>query len=136
VFRRDYNFLATDFAGGSSNREAIDGFSAIAAALDQGVEATGANGSKIADAVAISLGWLVLAAVIFYPALQLAAILTCAAFMCVRSFTSYVLGSVGSSQDYSIRVLRGDEQSLIAANRSVMCYSNRQCHHPSEILAM
>jgi hypothetical protein len=108
MFRRDYDFLATDFAGDKSNREAIDGFSAIAAALDQGVEATGTNGSKIADAVAISLGWLVLAAVIFHPALQLAAILICAAFICARSFADYVLGSAGT------RVLWGDKQSLIA----------------------
>jgi hypothetical protein len=89
MFSRDYSF-AEEYAGGGSNREAIDGFSAIAAALDQGIDTAGMNSGWFADAVAIGLGWLVLAAVIFYPALQLAAIAICVSFICARSFARYV----------------------------------------------
>src|SRR5215213_2177745 len=80
-------------AAGSSSRDAVEGLGAIAAALDQGLEATGSIGNKIVDAVAIALGWFLLVAVIFYPALQIAAIALCASFMCMRSFVRYVLDS-------------------------------------------
>lgn len=93
---RDFSFTASDFADGCSTREAIDGFSAIAAALDQGMDATGNVGGKIADAVAIGLGWLVLAAIIFYPSLQLVAIAACGAFMCMRSFSRIIFGPSAS----------------------------------------
>jgi hypothetical protein len=93
MFSRDY-----EFAAGGSNREAVDGFAAIAAALDHGIDANAVRGGGIVDAIAITLGWLVLAAVIFYPALQLAAIATCAAFMCMRSFIRCVLGSSFAAQ--------------------------------------
>jgi len=90
MFSRDYDCFAEEYAGGGSNREAIDGFSAIAAALDQGIDTGGINGGWFADTVAIGLGWMVLAAIIFYPALQLAAIAICVSFICVRSFARYV----------------------------------------------
>jgi hypothetical protein len=93
MFSRDYDGFAEEYAGGGSNREAVDGFSAIAAALDQGIDTTRVNSGWLADAVAISLGWMVLASVIFYPALQLAAIAICVAFMCSRSFARYVFVS-------------------------------------------
>jgi hypothetical protein len=114
MFSRDHDFSATDFSGGGSSREAIDGFSAIAAALDQGIDQTGIEGNGIADVVAIGLGWLVLAAVIFYPALQLAAIAICAAFMCMRSFKRRVLGSTLSSPEYSPAFSRRDRPSFLA----------------------
>jgi hypothetical protein len=88
MFSREY-----EFAAGGSNREAVDGFAAIAAALDQGIDTNAVRGGGIVDAIAIALGWLVLVAVIFYPALQLAAIATCAAFMCMKSFVRCVLGA-------------------------------------------
>jgi hypothetical protein len=96
MFSRDY-----DFASGCSNRDAIDGLSAIAAALDQGISApTRSVSSKIADVIAIGLGWLVLAAVILYPTLQLAAIAACVGFMFLRSFPRLVFGSPRSSSAY------------------------------------
>jgi hypothetical protein len=68
------------------NRDAIDGFSAIAAALDQGLVAgPSSSAAKLADAIAIGLGWLALVTFVLYPALQLAAIGACACFMVVRS---------------------------------------------------
>ena len=110
---RDDRFSAAEFAGGRSSREAVDGFSAIAAALDQGIDATGTTGGKIFDALAIGFGWLVLAAVIFYPALQLAAIAICVTFICMRSFIRYVLGSTLAVRDRSPES-RPDQQSLQA----------------------
>ena len=113
MFSRDYDFLATDGAGVGSRRDAIDGLSAIAAALDQGLDAAPANGNKLADAIAIGLGWLMLAAVIFYPALQLAAIALCAAFFFMRSFSRLVFGA-SSSQQRSQASLH-EEQTYLAA---------------------
>jgi hypothetical protein len=115
MFSRDYAFSAAGLEGGSPNREAVDGFSAIAFALDHGIDEAGINGTRIVDAVAIGLGWLALAAIIFYPALQLAAIATCAAFMCMRSFTSYVLDAAGSLLVYSRGFLPDGEQLLRVA---------------------
>jgi hypothetical protein len=113
MFARDYNFSTADFAGGSSHREAIDGFSAIAAALDRGMEATETNGSRIADAVAIGLGWLVLAAVIFYPTLQLGAIVVCVALMCMRSFIRYVFGAIVSPPMWPSGSPRSRDHSIL-----------------------
>jgi hypothetical protein len=115
MFSRDYNFSTAGFAGGSSHREAVDGFSAIAAALDHGIGATETNGSKMADAVAIGLGWLVLAAVIFYPTLQLGAIAVCVAFMCMRSFFRCVFGASVSSLMRPSGSARGQEPSFFTA---------------------
>ena len=92
MYSRNYNFPASDFHSGSSSKEAIDGFSAIAAALDHGIDETSVNGGGIMDLAAIMLGWGVLIAVIFYPALQLAAIGICAAFFCLRSFPRIIFG--------------------------------------------
>lgn len=115
MFSRDYHFSTADFAGGGSHREAIDGFSAIAAALDRDMEATETNGSKITDTVAIGLGWLVLAAVIFYPTLQLGAIVVCVALMCLRSFIRYVFGAVVSPPTWPSESARGRENSILTA---------------------
>lgn len=113
MFSRDYDFLATDGAGGGSRRDAIDGFSAIAAALDQGLDAAPANGNKLVDAIAIGLGWMVLAAVIFYPALQLAAIALCVAFFFMRSFSRLVFGA--SSPQKRLQAFLREEQASLAA---------------------
>jgi len=91
MYSRQYE-LASDFQSGSSSREAIDGLSAIAAALDHGISETADNGGGITDLMAIMLGWGALVAVIFYPALQLAAIATCIVFFCMRSFLRVVFG--------------------------------------------
>jgi len=76
----------------SSSRDAIDGFGAIANALDRGLDPAGSKGSWISDFLAIAAGWLVLGAVILYPSLQLAAIVICAAFLGTRSFARLILG--------------------------------------------
>jgi hypothetical protein len=76
----------------SSSRDAIDGFDAIANALDRGLDPAGGKGSRIGDFLAIAAGWLVLGGVILYPSLQLAAILICAAFLGTRSFGRLILG--------------------------------------------
>jgi hypothetical protein len=91
MYSREYE-LASDFHSGSSGREAIDGFSVIEAALDHGISETAVNGGRITDLIAIMLGWGVLVAVIFYPALQLAAIATCIVFFCMRSFLRLAFG--------------------------------------------
>jgi hypothetical protein len=93
VFSRDFNFEAAAFANDHSGRDAVDGFAAIASALDHGLDSTHGPSGRITDVLAIGVGWLVLAAVIFYPASQLAAIALCAAFFCLRSFARYVFGS-------------------------------------------
>jgi ABC-type branched-subunit amino acid transport system permease subunit len=111
-----YTFLAADtnYSAGA-DRDAIDGFAAIAAALDQGIEDTAVHGGRIVDAVAIGLGWLVLAAIIFYPALQLAAIAICIAFICMRSLVRHVLASLGSSLGGSAGFSGTDERTFLAA---------------------
>jgi hypothetical protein len=91
VFSRDFNFEAA--AGDHSGRDAVDGFATIASALDHGIDSTHGQSGRITDVLAIGVGWFVLAAVIFYPASQLAAIVLCAAFLCSRSFARYVFGS-------------------------------------------
>jgi len=93
MFSHDYGCSAAVLEGANSNRGVIDGFSAIAAALDHGMQPVGTQGFKFADAIAIGLGWLVLAAVIFYPTLQLAAFGACTIFMCLRSFPRIIFGS-------------------------------------------
>ncbi len=92
MYLREHAFLSSDFHSGSSSREAIDGFSAIAAALDHGIGETAGNAGGISDLLAIMLGWSVLVAVIIYPALQLAAIATCIVFFCMRSFLRIAFG--------------------------------------------
>jgi hypothetical protein len=84
MFSGSTHFSIADFGSRSSGREAVDGFSAIVATLDRGVEPKATNGGGIVDLVAIGLGWLLLIAVVVYPALQLAAVALCAAFMCLR----------------------------------------------------
>jgi hypothetical protein len=110
---RDYQFSTAEFGGPHS--DAIDGFSAIAAALDHGIEAVETNGNKFADAVAIGLGWLVLAAIIFYPTLQLAAIVACVAFMCMRSFIRVVFGAAVSSPAWPSGSSRQQQRSYLTA---------------------
>ncbi len=99
MFSRDYDFVV-----GSSSRDAIDGLGAIAAALDHGASAPARTiGGKVADVVAIGLGWLMLAAVILYPTLQLAAIAACAGFMFLRSFPRLIFGPPRSPASYDPR---------------------------------
>ncbi len=108
VFSRDFNFET--FAGDHSGRDAVDGFAAIASALDHGIDVTHEQSGRITDVLAIGVGWFVLAAVIFYPASQLAAIALCVAFFCLRSFARYVFGSDGTRHKRS----SGDRDPLPA----------------------
>lgn len=84
MFSGTSHLSITEFGNRGSNRAAIDGFSAIAATLDQTAEPNEVTGGRILDLVAIGLGWLLLVAVVLYPGLQLAAFGLCAAFMCLR----------------------------------------------------
>jgi hypothetical protein len=89
MFSRDDGLPAAAVTGGVSNGEAIDGHSAIATAPDQGINETKTKDGVMADAAAIALGWLVLATMIFYPVLQLAAILVCVVIICMRSLSRH-----------------------------------------------
>jgi hypothetical protein len=110
MFSRNYN-SSPPFENDRFNGDAIEGFSAIAAALDGGMVETVGNGGKISDALAIGLGWLVLVSVIFYPSLQLAAIVICGGFMCTRSLIHSV---IGIRDRFPSAQLRGDEPSFLA----------------------
>jgi hypothetical protein len=112
MYSREYHFRAGDFQAGISSRDAVDGFSAIAAALDIGLDERATNGGKIADMMAILLGWALLAAVIFYPALQLAAITACAGFFCMRPFIRYVFGQGATIVEWSPGMLPRDNRFL------------------------
>jgi hypothetical protein len=112
MYSRECHFRAEDFQAGTSNRDAVDGFSAIAAALDNGLDERAINGDKIADMMAILLGWALLAAVIFYPALQLAAIAVCVVFFCMRPFIRYVFRQVATIVEWSPGMLPRDNRSL------------------------
>ena len=90
--------FSRDFAAGPTSRDAIDGFDAIATALDRGFDPAHSRSSKLGDFLAIAAGWLVLGAVIFYPGLQLAAIVVCAAFLGTRSFARIILGPSPSAE--------------------------------------
>lgn len=92
MFSREFRFEGSVPAG-PSRRDAVDGLAAIALALDQGMEPTRNRSGRLADVLAIALGWGVLLAVIFYPALQLGAIALCCAFLGLRSFARYAFGS-------------------------------------------
>ena len=91
----------------SSSRDAIDGFDAIANALDRGFDPAHSKSSRLGDFLAIAAGWLVLGAIILYPSLQLAAIVVCAAFLGTRSFARLILGPspAGRQQPESRAVL-------------------------------
>lgn len=83
------------------SRDAADGFSSIALALDHGLNTTtGRAGGGIVDVLGIAAGWAVLLAVIFYPALQLAAIGVGVAIMAGRSIMRGVL-QTGSLKYFS-----------------------------------
>ena len=83
--------FSRDLAGPTS-RDAIDGFDAIADALDRGLDPAHSAGSKLGDFLAIAAGWLVLGVTIFYPGLQLAAIAVGAVLLGTRSFARLILG--------------------------------------------
>jgi hypothetical protein len=83
--------FSRDLASASS-RDAIDGFDAIANALDRGLDPAECKSSGFGDFLAIAAGWLVLGAIILYPSLQLAAIVICAACLGMRSFARLILG--------------------------------------------
>lgn len=105
MLSQNHNFASARFVDGVASRDAVDGFAAIAAALDYGLDAEEAYGAKILDLLAIGLGWIVLASVIFYPQLQLAAIAMCATFLLVRSFARRVfdLGASFRGQSNDLR---------------------------------
>jgi len=100
--------FSRDLAG-STSRDAIDGFDAIANALDQGFDPAHSKSSRLGDFLAIAAGWLVLVAVIFYPSLQLVAIVVCAAFLGTRSFARLILGPSPSGEQ------QREGQALLAA---------------------
>jgi hypothetical protein len=87
---RDCGYPA-GFPDGRPTRDTIDGFVLIAAGLEGGVDVIQGN-SRIGDALAICFGWLMLAAVIFYPTVQLVAFGACIALMCMRPFVQYAFG--------------------------------------------
>jgi hypothetical protein len=97
--------FSRDFTAGPPSRDAIDGFDAIADALDRGFHPADSRSSRLGDLFAIAAGWLVLGAVIFYPGLQLAAILVCAAFLATRSFVRLILGPNPSEPQCEDRTL-------------------------------
>jgi hypothetical protein len=101
MYSNECHFRADEFQAGISNRDAVDGFSAIAAALDNGLDECTIKGGKLADMMAILLGWALLATVIFYPALQLAAIVTCVVFFCMRPFIRFVFGQASAIAEWS-----------------------------------
>jgi hypothetical protein len=101
MFLRDYDCSA-GFGAGGSKRDTIEGFASIAAGLDRGVDPIG-NASKVADLLAIGLGWLLLSAVIFYPTLQLAAFAICIAFMSVRTFVHCIFRTGDGDSGLSYR---------------------------------
>ena len=90
--------FSRDLAAGPTSRDAIDGFDAIATALDRGLDSAHSKSSRLGDFLAIAAGWLVLGAVILYPSLQLVAIVICAAFLGTRSFARLILGPSPSSE--------------------------------------
>jgi hypothetical protein len=89
---RGYLMFSRDLVDSPANRDAIDGFDAIASALDRGIDPIHGRSSRLSDFLAIAAGWLVLGTIILYPSLQLAAIVVCAAFLCTRSCARLILG--------------------------------------------
>jgi hypothetical protein len=77
--------FSRDLTDGPATRDAIDGFDAIASALDRGFDPAHNRSSRFSDFLAIAAAWLVLGAIILYPGLQLAAIVVCAVFLGTRS---------------------------------------------------
>jgi hypothetical protein len=84
--------FSRDLTDGPATRDAIDGFDAIASALDRGFDPAHHRSSRFSDFLAIAAAWLVLGAIILYPGLQLAAIVVCAVFLGTRSFARLILG--------------------------------------------
>lgn len=77
------------------SRDAAVGLGLIADALDRGLDTLDRPVRRrfwLGDAVAIGLGWLVLVAVIFYPALQLLAIGVGIAYLGAKPLVRLVLG--------------------------------------------
>jgi hypothetical protein len=91
MLSRDYGYPA-GFHGARPTRDTVEGFALIAAGLEGGVDVIQGN-SRIGDALAICFGWLMLAAAIFYPTVQLVAFGACIALMCMRPFVQYIFGS-------------------------------------------
>lgn len=85
---------STDLMADFSSRDAIDGFDAIAGALDRGLSPTRGANIRVGDALAIAVGWLILGSIILYPSLQLGVIAICIALFGTRSFVRLVLGPV------------------------------------------
>jgi hypothetical protein len=104
-----YLMFSRDLVDGPANRDAVDGFDAIASALDRGIDPIHGRSSRLGDFLAIAAGWLVLGTIILYPSLQLAAIVVCAAFLCTRSCARLILGPSPSTTR-----LREDRSMLAA----------------------
>lgn len=79
-----------DVASGSS--EAVNGFALISDHLDQAGQLHEIGGTSASDILAIVMGWVVLGLVIYYPAIQIAAIIAAVTLFAVtaaiRSLTS------------------------------------------------
>ena len=104
-----YLMFSRDLVDGPANRDAVDGFDAIASALDRGIDPIHGRSSRLGDFLAIAAGWLVLATIILYPSLQLAAIVVCAAFLGTRSCLRLILGPSPSAAP-----TRGERAALAA----------------------
>jgi hypothetical protein len=87
--------FSRDLADGPASPDAIDGFDAIANALDRGFDPVHGH-SKFGDYLAIAAGWLVLGTIVLHPSLQLIAIAACAAFLGTRSCARLILGPAPS----------------------------------------
>ena len=84
--------FSRDLADCPASRDAIDGFDAIAGALDRGFDPVNRSHSRLGDCLAIGAAWLVLGTIVLYPGLQLIAIAVCVACLGTRSFARFILG--------------------------------------------
>lgn len=92
-----YSSSVARFDGDSvPSRDAAVGLGLIADALDRGFDTLDRPARRrfwLGDAIAIGLGWLLLVAVIFYPALQLLAIGGGIAYLGAKPLLRLVLGT-------------------------------------------
>lgn len=67
-------------------RDAIEGFTRIAATLDRdGAGVMTRPAVRLQDIVALAAGWVALAAMVFFPALQLAGLALCVVYLAAKT---------------------------------------------------
>jgi hypothetical protein len=103
------NFGFSDDFSAAPSRDAVDGLSAIASALDRGFVRAATSRGQFLDVCAIALGWAVLVAVVLHPELQLAAIGLGIALFALRPVWRLVLGP--AKQTCSLR--RSEDRSAL-----------------------